>query len=299
MKNNLTNIPVVAGIGEILWDVIGNSEELGGAPVNFAHHANSLGAKAYAISTIGSDKRGENALAVLQQNNISTNCISTQDNGTTGYVLAEIDDKGVATYNFPDNVAWDNLQLNKKTLSLAKELDVVCFGSLAQRSVTSRNSIINFLNMTKPECLKIFDINLRQNFYTNEIIKSSFQIANIVKLNDDEIAVIAKIERLTGSHTEQLRRIIARYDLDLIILTRGANGSLLVTADEDNDHPGFTTKIFNTIGAGDSFTATVALSFIKGNSLKSINHQANKVASYVCSQSGAMPTLGIDLSIFQ
>lgn len=298
MENIKQTKPVIAGIGEILWDILGDSEKLGGAPINFAYHANGLGAEAYAISTVGDDNRGLKAIQELQKNMLSTDYISIQKNETTGFVLATIDDKGVANYEFPDDVAWDKLSTSFKILDLANRVDAVCFGSLAQRSDASKKTIVSFLKQMKTKSLRVFDLNLRQNFYTTEIIQTSLENANILKLNDDEILEIAKIENLTGDIESQLQTLLEKYNLKMVILTLGDSGSLLVTPKETSRHSGYATKVIDTIGAGDSFTATVILGLLKGLSLKDINEHANRVAAYVCSQKGAMSHLPPEMRIF-
>jgi len=286
---------IIAGIGELLWDVLEESEELGGAPVNFSYHANSLGAKGYAISTVGDDRRGKAALAVLEKRKMSTRYITVREGSVTGYVLANVDDKGVASYSFPDDVAWDHLTLAEPTLSLAKEVDAICFGSLGQRSPKARLAIVSFLQATRPDTLRIFDINLRQHFYTTEIIQNSLKLANVLKLNNEELEVLGVINDIKGDESSLLKKLVEKYNLQLAVLTRGGKGSLLVSPADISSHPGCPTNIVDTIGAGDSFTAATALGLLKGYNLSTINDHANRVAAFVCSQKGAMPLLPVDL----
>ncbi|ESQ17509.1 MAG TPA: carbohydrate kinase [Chromatiaceae bacterium] len=286
---------IIAGIGELLWDVLGSVEELGGAPVNFAYHTNSLGATGYAISVVGDDPRGRAALKALEQRNMSVSYIDVRAGATTGYVLANVDDQGVASYSFPDDVAWDHLSMNEKNLALASKVDAVCFGSLAQRSAESRAAIQAFLQATRPSALKILDLNLRQHFYTHETIRNSLQLADVLKLNDDELKVLQEMDNLQGNEQQMLTKMIGDYRLQLVVLTRGGKGSLLVSRTEISDHPGYQAEIVNTIGAGDSFTATTALGLLRGERLSIINERANRVAAFVCSQKGAMPDLAPDL----
>ncbi len=295
MKQTGKRPPVIAGIGEILWDIVGDKEELGGAPINFAYHAGALGAEAYAVSSIGDDDRGRATLQELEKRGMSTAHITTIPGAVTGYVLAEVDEQGIATYTFPDNVAWDTLSIGLDTIALGEQMDAVCFGSLAQRSEQSREAILDFLTNRAPHALKVFDLNIRQKFYTAEIIRTSLHCADVLKLNDDEIILLAEMEKLSGSDEELLKALVNRYDLDLAVLTRGEKGSLLVNAGEVSSHPGYASRVVNTIGAGDSFTATTVLGLLAGLSLDSINEQANRVAAYVCSQQGAMPPLTEEL----
>lgn len=295
MNSSDTSTFAIGGIGEVLWDVIGEVEKLGGAPVNFAFHAGQLGADAYPISSVGADKRGAAALTELRDNGVTTDHISVIDEAVTGYVLARVDTDGVASYIFPDEVAWDQIYLSERTGALASRLNAVCFGSLAQRSERSRRVIRDFLDRMKPGALKIFDLNIRQNFYSQALIQKSLKRANVLKLNDDEIALIADIEQLPGNTDQQMHQLVKRYDLTLAVLTRGGSGSLLVAKDAVSDHPGYPCKIVDTIGAGDSFTAATALGMLNGRSLDWINDHANRVASYVCSRKGAMVSLPDEL----
>lgn len=282
---------VIAGIGEVLWDVVGNAETLGGAPVNFAYHARQLGCEACAISSIGYDQRGDRALQILAENGVDVSHITRVEEAPTGYVQARVDSAGVADYEFPDSVAWDRIRIDPLTEELAARIDAVCFGSLAQRSELSRTTIAGYLQQLPSQVLKIYDLNLRQSFYSAEIIRSSLRSANILKLNDDEIDLVAGLEGLEGGLDKQMRQLAGRYDLSLVILTRGPQGSLLVSLDEVSEHPGCQVEIVDTIGAGDSFTAVIAVGMLKGYSLDKINEHANLVAAYVCGRHGAMVPL--------
>ncbi len=294
---------IVAGIGEVLWDIVGEQETLGGAPVNFAFNAAQLGASAYAIAAVGDDERGNRAIKLLQNKSINVDYVqkTTQQ---TGYVLADTDSKGIATYQFPDNVAWDNLTVNSAICKLIKKLDVICFGSLAQRSQITRDTIYRYLTLASNEqeknrerikTLKVFDLNIRQNFYSKAIIKRSLQFANILKLNDDELVLMQHLFSLKGTQAEQLKQLLNNYNLSLVALTCGGKGSVLVTDDEISEHTGFPCQVVDTIGAGDAFTAAVVLGWLKGLSLAQINHQANYLASYVCQRTGAMNDIPKDV----
>ncbi len=290
--------PMVAGIGEVLWDVLGDTETLGGAPVNFAYHVGQLGTTALAISSIGDDVRGQRAISTLMEYRVATDHITVIDGAPTGYVQASVDSGGVATYVFPDEVAWDRIRIDSTTMELVSRLDAVCFGSLAQRSAHSRLTIQRFLKSLHPGVLKVFDLNIRQGYYSTEIIRDSLEQADILKLNDEEIVLLARLEDLKGSVDEQLRLLVERYRLSLAALTRGAHGSLLVSSAAISDHPGYQTEVVDTIGAGDSFTAVTAVGMLKGYSLESINEHANRVAAHVCSYRGAMVPLPENLRKF-
>lgn len=286
------DIPVIAGIGEILFDVFNDSEELGGAPINFAYHVNRLGAQGYAISTIGDDPRGKKALAELKLRQLSTECITVSNEYQTGYVQAYLDEAGVATYEFPDDIAWDHLTLNSRAKELASQVDAVCFGSLVQRSEGSRKTLMDFLAMVPEKAVKVFDLNLRQNFYSLEVVLQSLNHSDILKLNDDELPVLMKMLEVQGDEQSALQQIVEKHDLRLAALTRGGNGSLLVSSNTVADHPGVKTeKIADTIGAGDAFTAATVIGLLKGYDLETVNEKANRVAAWVCSEKGAMPMM--------
>lgn len=280
---------LVAGLGEILWDVLEDSEEIGGAPVNFAYHAGALGAEAIAVSTIGSDERGRRAVIELEKRGLNLEAVSTKHSYPTGYVEASVDSNGIASYTFPEDTAWDHLTLNPMALSLAPLVDAVCFGTLAQRSEASRSAINVFLDAT-PKALKIFDMNLRQDFYTEEIIRRSLERADIVKLNDDEIEIISPMFGLEGDYGEKLSALNEQFDLMLSVLTRGDKGSILLSQDRYVESKGYKAEpLADTIGAGDAFTAAVVIGLIKEHTLEEISEHANRLAAYVCSHKGAMP----------
>ncbi|WP_421899868.1 PfkB family carbohydrate kinase [Maridesulfovibrio sp.] len=289
----------IAGLGEILFDVLADSEEIGGAPVNFAYHAGRLGADGAAISTLGDDDRGRRATSELMNRELCLSGVSIDREHATGYVEARLDDQGVATYHFPDDIAWDHLQLNDTAMGFAAQVDAVCFGTLAQRSEQSRKAIQTFLDAA-PQALKVYDMNLRQNFYNKEIIADSLQRADVLKLNDDEIKVIAPMFGLKGSEREMLQKLHVGFELKCSVLTRGDKGSLIITKDGEVDHPGIEVKeISDTIGAGDSFTASVAIGLLLGHSLEYISDHANRLAAHVCSCKGAMPAIPAELKLIK
>ncbi|MFW5501520.1 MULTISPECIES: carbohydrate kinase family protein [unclassified Maridesulfovibrio] len=289
----------IAGLGEILFDVLADSEEIGGAPVNFAYHAGRLGADGAAISTLGDDDRGRRATYELMNRELYLSGVSIDPDHETGYVEASLDDQGVATYYFPDDIAWDHLKLNDTAMDFAAQVDAVCFGTLAQRSAESRKAIQTFLDAA-PQALKVYDMNLRQNFYSKEIIAESLERADVLKLNDDEIRVIAPMFGLEGSERDMLKTLHDNFGLKCSVLTRGNKGSLIICDEGEIDHPGIeVTKISDTIGAGDSFTAAVTIGLLLGHSLKEISDHANKLAAHVCSCKGAMPAIPAEFKLIK
>lgn len=286
------NQPImVAGIGEVLWDVLEDKEELGGAPINFAYHINALGGHGIPISTVGDDQRGRQALAQLAAGGLTTEYISIAESFETGYVQVTVDDKGIPSYHFPFNIAWDHLVLNDQLLSLIPSFHGVCFGTLAQRSEPSRRAIHSFIDGLAPNVLRVYDLNLRQNFYNREMIEISLAKAHILKLSDEELRVIQDMFGLPDEALSAITRLIKNYDLRLVVVTRGEKGSLLVSPAEQSEHPGFPSQVVDTIGAGDSFTAATTLGFLLGHDLDTINEYANRLAAYVCTKKGAMPPI--------
>ncbi|QJB56173.1 carbohydrate kinase [Pseudodesulfovibrio sp. zrk46] len=276
------------GMGEILWDVLPTGRKLGGAPANFAYHVNALGGTGIPFSRIGDDDLGREALDILREHGVATDQISVDTEHPTGTVDAAIDANGVATYTFPDDVAWDFLAFDEAERAIAMEADAICFGTLAQRSSVSRDAILDVLgDATKP--LKIYDINLRQEFYTPERVRDSLIVADVLKINDEELALVAQMFSLPRGEREAMQALLEAHDLTLAVLTRGGEGSLILSADDCSDLPGQPTEVVDTIGAGDSFTAAMALAYLSGRSLDEVNQYAASVAAYVCTQAGAMP----------
>ena len=277
---------VIVGIGEILWDMLPTGKALGGAPANFAYHAQRLGEEGWAVSAIGKDPLGAEIMDIVKEKNLH-NIIAVTDK-PTGTVQVSLDDKGIPSYNIMEDVAWDNIPFTPDMESLASRADAVCFGSLVQR-MGSRDSVLRFLKATRPEALRVFDINLRQHYYSPELIDESLKISDILKINDEEIRVVARLFGLEGDNTAVCRALIDRYGLKLVILTKGADGSEVITADETIPQKVGKVKVVDTVGAGDSFTAAFVVAYLRGDSLADAQRLANETAVYVCSCKGAMP----------
>jgi fructokinase len=287
----------VAGIGEILWDVLEDNEELGGAPINFAYHINALGGRGIPISTVGDDERGRRALVELAGRGLNTETISQTPRFETGYVQVTIDKNGVPSYSFADDTAWDHLTVNKPGLAMADSLHGVCFGTLGQRSEQSRKAICAFIDSLRADTLKIYDLNLRQHFYSREVIETALAKANILKLSDEELQVMASMFGLDGSDEAMLKDLILKHGLELTVLTRGPEGCLLLSHDETVNLPGIPSAVADTIGAGDAFTAATAMGKLLGRPLAAIADHANQLAAYVCTCRGAMPPIPDNLKL--
>ena len=287
----------LVGIGEILWDMFPDEKKLGGAPGNFAYHAKAIGksrVESFIASSIGNDDLGDEILDILKNLNIDCSYLAIDSKWPTGTVTVELDDNGSPAYTIDRDVAWDYIP--SISIDLAKSVDAVCFGSLAQRSTTSKNSIVEFLTAVPKSSLKIFDINLRQSYYSLDIIEESLKIANVLKINDDEIAIVGKLLNINSVEESILNEIVQRFDLNLGVLTKGGRGSTLISGGNISSFPGFDVPIKDSVGAGDAFTAAIAIGMLSDYDLDHLNECANKLASFVCTASGATPVIPDEIS---
>jgi fructokinase len=286
--------PTIVGLGEILWDVFPDGPHFGGAPANFACSAAEIagdGMDVYIAGSVGDDDLGRRALEILGAHGVKTNTVACTDR-PTGQVFVKLDSAGQASFEIATDTAWDNIPWSDDLLQLALRSDVVCFGTLAQRSDTSRETIQRFLRATRRDCLRLLDINLRPPFWNNEIVLQSLEIANVLKLNDAELPILADVLAMTGGNDTLLSQLIVDYRLQLVALTRGANGALVRTASgEESELPGQRVVVADTVGAGDAYTAVLAIGLLNDLPLATINAWANRVAAFVCSQPGATPHL--------
>ena len=283
----------IIGIGEVLWDMFPDSTRFGGAPANFCCSAAGLGreqACVHLVSSIGTDDLGARALAELQNRSVDTLCVTSQDK-PTGVVRVELDDKGSPTYEFAADTAWDNLTWSADLSELASRTDACCFGTLGQRSEMSRATIQKFVNATPTGSLRIFDVNLRPPFVSAAILLNSLKLANVLKLNNEELPVVSALCGVTGTDEALLHQLTERFRLRAIALTCGAKGAVLLRDGQISEHPGLETTVIDTVGAGDAFTASFALGLLAGHALDTINQHACEVAAFVCSQPGATPDL--------
>lgn len=280
---------IVVGLGEILWDVFPERKVLGGAPANFAYHVSQFGFNGYAVSAIGEDLLGKEILSSLESKGLNY-LIETTD-FPTGTVQVKLNKAGVPEYEICENVAWDNIPFTARTENLAKNTQTVCFGSLAQRSEVSRETIRKFIEAMPEDSLKIFDINLRLNFYTKEIIEESMRMANMMKINDDEVLKIAELFGWEGDEQFICGKIMENYDLNVLILTKGTDGSFVFTPRQTSYQPTPKVHVADTVGAGDSFTAAFVAAYLHGERIEDAHQLAVEVSAYVCLNHGAMPKL--------
>lgn len=287
--------PKIAGLGEVLWDVYPDGETFGGAPANFACHCRSLGANAAIASAVGNDERGRRALAFLKEHGVDTSGIAVLNGLPTGAVFVTLDDSGKPSYDIREGAAWDALPWSETLGGLAATADAVCFGTLGQRSAASRNTIQRFLSSTQSNALRIFDINLRQHYHSPDLVALSLEAANVLKINDEELPILAGWLGLPGEAEQQLVSLVERFALRLAVLTCGPRGARMVTREATSFATPPPAKVVSTVGAGDAFTAAVVMGLLARQSLDEINRHANAVAAYVCTQQGAVPPLPADL----
>lgn len=285
----------IVGIGEVLWDLLPNGPQLGGAPANFAYHARSLGLEAAMISCVGEDAAGTELLERLRQLNVPVDLVTQNTGLPTGTVTVTLNGEGVPHYVIHEPVAWDQIRSTPAAVARVSTADAVCFGSLAQRSKTSRDAIQGLVAATLRSALRVFDINLRQRFYSREVIEQSLQLANVLKLNDTELSVLAALFELRGPVKEQLSQLAARFELRTLALTCGEKGSLLYHQGHWCECSVRPANIADTVGAGDAFTAALVKGLLQGMPPDRINTAANEVARYVCTCVGATPPLSDDL----
>ena len=286
----------VIGLGEALWDVLPEGKKLGGAPANFAYHAGQfLGqANTMAISALGEDKLAEETIAALEEHGLQFTMPRVPY--PTGTVQVQLDEQGIPTYDIRENVAWDNIPFTPEIEKIARNCRAVCFGSLAQRNVVSRENIHRFLDATPEDCVKIFDINLRQNFYTKEVIQESMRRCNILKINDEELVIIGRMFGYPGLDIEnKCWLILGKYDLDMLVLTCGTNGSYVFTPGQMSFQETPKVEVADTVGAGDSFTGSFCAAILNGKPVAEAHKLAVKVSAFVCTQNGAMPTIPASL----
>ena len=280
----------IVGLGEALWDCLPNGSKLGGAPANFAYHTSQFGFDAYAVSALGNDALGDQTVKEFGERHL--HYIMPRVPFPTGTVQVQLDADGVPTYDIKRDVAWDNIPFTPEVEALARRTDCVCFGSLAQRSEVSRTTIYRFLATMPKSSLKIFDINLRQIFYTKEIIQESLRQCDILKINDEELVTIGRLFDYPGLDIEnKCWLILGKYNLKMLVLTCGTNGSYVFAPGEKSFQPTPHVDFVDTVGAGDSFTGSFAAAILSGMPITDAHRLAVEVSAYVCTQQGAMPRL--------
>lgn len=280
--------PIVAGIGEVLWDVFPEGKKPGGAPANFAYHAAGFGLDGVAVSAVGKDSLGEELAARMDGKGFRM--LLQETDYPTGTVRVDVDARGVPQYRMAENVAWDHLSFTPDLEDLARRSSAVCFGSLAQRSAESREAIRRFVEAAGVGAIRVFDINLRQSYYSREVVESSLKLCNVLKINDEELEAVSAMLGVSADKDAGSRELIRRYGLSMLILTCGTDGSHVFS--DGGAHSFLPTprvNVADTVGAGDSFTAAFIAGIVRGKTIASAHGDAVELSAYVCSQEGAMP----------
>jgi fructokinase len=280
----------IVGLGELLWDVLPKGKELGGAPANFAYMTSLLGDHGIVASRVGSDALGRTAGRRLERIGLRSKFLQIDTRHPTGTAKVDVDPAGQPTFQITENVAWDFFEWTPEWQKLASTTDAVCFGTLAQRAPQSRATIRSFLQEVGRGTTRIFDMNLRQNFYSSEMIDESLKLSDVIKLNETELPIAVK--SLGGTFTDEehsARWLRDKYGLRLVCITRGAKGSLLVSSTEVHQHAGVRISVADTVGAGDAFTAALIYHYLRRASLATMNEAANRMGAWVASQTGATP----------
>lgn len=288
---------IVVGMGEALWDVLPEGKKIGGAPANFAYHVSQFGLPSCVVSAVGADPLGKEILENFTSKGL--NHLIEEVPYPTGTVQVEIDPAGVPQYEIKENVAWDNIPYTARLEQLAERTKAVCFGSLAQRNVVSRNTINRFLDAMpqNDDNLVVFDVNLRQGFYTKEILCNSMKRCNILKINDEELITVSRMFGYPGIDLQDKCWILlGKYNLKMLILTCGINGSYVFTPGNVSFQPTPKVEVADTVGAGDSFTAAFIASILRGRSVAEAHSLAVRTSAYVCTKKGAMPILPEELT---
>lgn len=278
--------PVVVGIGELLWDVFPTGKRAGGAPANFVYHATQLGAEGYAISAVGNDPFGTEIIQELDKNHIAYFCETISY--PTGSVKVELKD-GQPSYTIIEGVAWDHIPLSQKAIDIVKKADAVCFGTLALRNADSKNTIMTLLDYTPKEALRFFDINLRQHYYSKELIEELLAKSNIFKINDDEIKVIQEMFHLQGTEDDICKWFLEKYNLHYVVLTAGDKYSAIYSKEGVSRIDTPKVEVANTVGAGDAFSGAFVQGILAGKTVREAHEQAVKISAFVCTKTGAWP----------
>ena len=281
---------LIVGLGEALWDMLPEGKKIGGAPANFAYHAAQFGMDTMAVSALGDDDLGNEIAQKFAEKKL--NVLMPRVPFPTGTVQVSLDAQGVPTYDIKEGVAWDNIPFTPELEEVARNCRAVCWGSLAQRNEVSRNTIHRFLDATPKDCLKIFDINLRQTFYNEELLLESFKRCDILKINDEELVTIGRLFGYPGlDMTNKCWLILGKYNLAALVLTCGVNGSYVFTPGAMSFLETPKVEVADTVGAGDSFTGSFCAAYLSGVHVSEAHRLAVETSAYVCTQNGAMPTL--------
>jgi len=289
--------PVVVSLGEILWDLLPAGPQLGGAPANVACHVAALGARAAVVSSVGDDALGHEALEILRSRGLDTTAVRILSGVPTGTVHVALDPSGHPQFDIVADVAWDRLEAGVTARAKVAEAHAVCFGTLAQRTPEAHAAVLALVTGVQPRVLRVLDINLRPPFHSPHVIEASLRHADVLKLNEDELPVLARQFGLEGDAESQVRGVAQRFGLRAVAWTRGARGAALILEDRWTTGPGRVVSVRDAVGAGDAFTAALILGLLRGWDAAAILERATDVAAFVCTQPGATPRLPSHLGI--
>ncbi len=289
----MAQTPRIIGLGELLWDVFPDGRQPGGAPANVAYQAQRLGCRGTLVTRIGQDADGEELLAFLKGKGLDLSAVQRDLQYPTGRVTVEMDATGKHTFTIHTQVAWDRLQLDDSVRQVVSDAAAICFGTLSQRESESRETIQSVLDLAPQQCLRVFDVNLRQRFFSRDIIAQSLRRADLVKLNDEEVTVLAGLFGYPESPIEFCAAMFAHTSVQIVCVTRGAAGCLICSRDETVDIPGVPVQVVDTVGAGDAFTGAFIVALLRGWPLDRTGRFANRVGGMVAGQRGAMPELDL------
>jgi fructokinase len=282
----------VVGIGEVLWDLLPGGPQLGGAPANFACHARALGADASVVTRVGDDELGHRILDRFRKMCLPLNTVQVDPVAPTGTASVTLNPSGIPQFHLQENVAWDRLVVTEHLLNIVQTADAICFGTLAQRGVVSRSAIQRLLAVASADALRIFDVNLRGSFYSRDVIDQSLALANVLKLNSDELPILGEMFSIGGgTPRSQIQSLAKMFQLRIVALTCGEKGSLIYAEGVWSEQVPAPTPVVDTVGAGDSFTAALVMGLLAGMPLQDAHAFANEVSTFVCSQPGATPAL--------
>jgi fructokinase len=282
---------VVVGLGEVLWDLLPAGPQLGGAPTNFTYQAAALGARAMMVTRVGNDDLGREVIERFRKMNLPSETVQVDPVRPTGTVTVALKENGVAQYAFPDDTAWDQLAATNSALSAVSGAHAVCFGTLGQRNPVARKSIQKLLAAAPADALKIFDINLRLDFYSRDVIEHSMRLANVLKLNDEELVVLTAMFSLQGNARRRIEWLVRTFGFRTVVLTSGSLGSLICHEGRWSEAPPQWVRVADTVGAGDAFAAALTMGLLNGLHLGEVHALSAEMACYVCSQPGATPTM--------
>lgn len=281
----------VVGVGEVLWDLLPAGPQLGGAPTNFTHLAAALGARAMMVTRVGNDDLGREVLRRFAQRELPRDTVQVDPVAPTGTVAVTLDQNGVPHYTFAEDAAWERLEVTNAALQAVRGAHAVCFGSLGQRSAISRQAIQQLVAAAPADALKIFDINLRLDFFSREVLEESMRLSNVLKLNDEELEVLTPMFSLHGNVRERIEALARTYRFKVVALTRGSSGSLIYRDGCWSELPPQPVQVVDTVGAGDAFAAALTMGLLARMTLDEVHVIAGEIARYICSQRGATPTL--------